>query len=290
MVNFNFKNLFDFEKKSIFLINFLMILLVIYFILFDYSLEYFFYFNIFSTLILSYFLFKKSKKLSKQLIVTNMFIFFYFLYPKISYFFTEMFGAESYIFILFYNVLIAYLFLYLSGNHKNFIGNWRKFNLKLFSLILILGFVFGLLFRLIKEPVPAMFLGVSDMGVFDIFKFLIFSSFIVAFSEQMIFSGFLFNVYSKLTSKFDAFFQVSIIFVLFHLLRFEILVKHYFAYFNDLYILYISVYYLLLFLFMISSLYFYSLKNKKYSGNFLYPVAFHFAADLGLFIFTIFGL
>lgn len=272
------------EKKSVFLINLLLVILVILSFLYEVSLKYFFYFDIILTFILSYFFFKRSRKLAKMLILTNLFIFFYFLYPNVSSFLTALLGVQSYIFIIFYNILIAYSFLYFSGNAKSLLGNFKKFNLAIFSSIFLFGLGFGLLFYLIKEPIPSMFT-IFSADLVPALGFLVMTSLLVAFSEQMIFSGFLFNVYRELTSKFDAFFQVSIIFVMFHLLRFEILVKHYYVYFNDFYIIFISLYYVLLFLFMFSALYLYSFKGKKFEGNFFYPLILHFGADLGLFIF-----
>jgi hypothetical protein len=103
----------------------------------------------------------------------------------------------------------------------------------------------------------------------------------------MIFSGFLHNSYRSITSKWDAMFQVSILFVCFHLLRFEVLVKHYFVNFSNYYILFITSYYVLLFLFMVLAQYLYTFKSKKYEGNFFYPVILHFGADLSLFFFYI---
>jgi membrane protease YdiL (CAAX protease family) len=279
----------QFEKRSVFYINFFLIILVILSLLYNISLKYFFYFNIFTTLLISYFYFKKSRELAKYLIVTNMFIFFYFLYPDIAWFFTEIFNSSSYVFIVFYNILIAFIFLSLSGHKEDLLGNFSKFKSKIFASILLLGTAFGLIFTIIKEPIPSLFTDVINSADSSIIGFIIFSSFLVAFSEQIIFSGFLFNIYSKLTSKKDAIYQASIIFVLFHLLRFEILVKHYFVNFNELFLIYLIAYYVMLFIFMVTALYLYSFKSKKYQGNFFYPVALHFAADFSLFLFYAIG-
>ena len=105
----------------------------------------------------------------------------------------------------------------------------------------------------------------------------------------MIFSGFLFNTYKNLTTRYDAIFQTAIIFVLFHLLRFEILVNYYFKNFNDTFIFYLVLYYIFLFVFMVTALYLYSLKSKKYEGNFTYPLILHFVADFSLFFFYLIG-
>jgi len=287
MSYFNFKNLFDFEKKSVFFINFFLILLMILIFLYEIKLKYFFYFDIFLTLILSYIFFKKSKKLSRYLIITNIFIFLYFLFPNVSYFLTELFGNQSYVFIIFYNVLIAYIFLSMSGFKNSFLGDFRKFNLKIFLTLILVAIVFGFLFYFVKEPVPSMFVDLYS-GNFDrALLFLLGSSFAVAFSEQMIFTGFLFNVYKNLTTKFDASIQVSILFVMFHLLRFELLVEYYYKSFGDMYLLYIILYYIFLFVFMNACIYFYSLNTKKYKGNFFYPVIIHFVTDFSLFAFTL---
>lgn len=285
---FHYKNLFDFEKKSVFIVNFILIFLIIIFFLFKYELKYFFYFDVILTFILSYIFFKKSRKLAKMIIVTNMFIFFYFLYPLVADFLTKLFAAESYVFIIFYNLFISYLFLSLSGYHSSFSESLKKFSVPIFLIILIYGICFGLFFHLIKEPVPALFLEVSNQGsTFNLISFLLFNSFLIAFSEQMIFSGFLFNVYKNLTTKVDAYFQVAVIFVMFHILRFETLLNYYFTNFKNFYIFYLSSYYILLFLFMLTALYLYSFQGKKHKGSFYYPLALHFGADFGLFFFYI---
>lgn len=288
---FDFKRVIDIERRAVFLINFFFVLLVIFSLLYNVSLEYFFYFNLLFTFVVSYFFFKRSKALAKALIVTNLFIFFYFLYPSISWFLSEVFMAQGYVFIIAYNVLIAYLFLTFSGNRDKLLGNFKGFKMSIFFCIILLGIVFGLLFAIIKEPIPTLFTEVAHNGTLSLLSFLLFSSFAVAFSEQMIFSGFLFNTYRSLNgSKFDAYYQTALIFVLFHLLRFEILVKHYFTNFNEWYLIFISAYYILLFVFMITALYLYSFKSKKYEGNFVYPVMLHFMADFGLFLFYIIGV
>lgn len=283
---FKLKSLFDLEKKSVFLINLGLVLLIVLTFLLDWKLEYFFYFNIFITLIISYFFFQKSKKLAKTLIVTNMFIFFYFLYPKVAIFLTELFGSESYLFILFYTIFLSYIFLVFSGENNTFLGDLKSFSFKIVFLIMLLGFSLSLLFIFVQEPVPSLFIDVVEHGTLgDYFKFIILSTLIIALAEQLIFSAFLFNSYSKLTSRMDAFYQTSIIFVLFHMLRFDILVKYYYVNFPDFFLFYISLYYIFLFLFMILCIYLYSFNWKGKKGNFIYPVLLHFFTDLGLFLF-----
>ncbi len=280
------KSIFDLEKKFVFLINFFLVLFMIITLTLDWDLELFFYFNIILTIIISYIYFKTSKKLSKTLILTNLFIFFYFFYPKVAEFLSQLLGAQSYIYILFYTIVLSYIFLLFSGEHKTYLGNISKFSFKLAGITILLGFSLGFLFFLIQEPVPTIFVDIATSGsISDFFKFIVFSSLIIGLSEQMIFSGFLHNSYRKITSLWDAKFQVAIIFVCFHLLRFDILVKHYYTYFSNSYILFITSYYILLFLFMVLAQFLYTFKLKNYEGNFFYPVLLHFAADLGLFLF-----
>lgn len=282
-------SLLDLEKRAVFFVNFLLILMVVLFFGYGLPLKYFFYFDVFLTFVLSYLFFKRSKILSRLLIVTNMFILFYFLYPSIASFLYEILGSRSYLFVLFYNIFLAFLFLVFSGHYDDFLGDIKNFKFSFVFVVLVLGLCFGFFFYLVREPVPQLFVDVAGRGILEMFGFLIFSSFVVGLSEQMIFSGFLFNTYRKLSSKFDAFYQTAIFFVMFHLLRFQVLVKHYFEYFNEVYVFYIVFYYVLLFLFMLFALYLYSFRGKKYSGNFLYPVLLHFGADFGLFLFYVFG-
>lgn len=272
----------ELEKKSVFFINSSLIILMVIFFLYQIPTVYFFYLNIFLTFVLSYIFFKKSKKLSKYLIITNMFIFFYFLYPNVATYLYELFGEESYSFILLYNILISYIFLLFSGHHKDFLKNIKNFNIKIFGIIILIGYVLGLFFYFVKEPVPIQILFNPVMPNYFI-KTTIFTL-VLALSEQIIFSGFLYNMYKQLTTKREAIYQVSTVFVLFHLLRFENLITAYIKNFETTFLLLIAAYYILLFFFMVIALYFYDFKSKKNSGNFIYPLTLHFITDLTLFI------
>ncbi len=272
------------------MINLLLIIIVIFFLSYDISLKLFFYLDILITFILSYFFFKRSKKLAKMLILTNMFILFYFLFPQISFVLTSIFGKQSYLIIILYNVFIAFLFLSMSGYRELFLGDIKNFKIKMFFIILLISLVFGLIFTLVKEPLPAMFKSVTLNGFDSTLFFLLGSSFAVAFSEQSIFSGFLFNVYKNLSTKKDAMVQVSILFLMFHILRFNVLFDYYYSSFGNQFVVYMGIYYLFLFIFMNTCLYFYSFKSKKYSGSFIYPVLIHFFTDFFLFVFTVLGV
>ena len=174
-------------------------------------------------------------------------------------------------------MFIAYIFLAFSGMHKVFFGSLKDISMKIIGVTALIGIVLGLFFYLVKEPVPNYLLmgTLSDIAFYTI---------ILSISEQIIFSGFLFNIYRKLTNDKDVYFQVATIFVLFHLLRFENLVISYFKNFDFSYLYLITAYYILLFIFMLTALYLYSFKSKKYKGNFVYPVILHFVTDLTLFV------
>ena len=281
---FRFNSELCMEKRSVFLINFFLILFILFFFLYDISVMYFFYFILVFTSVLSYLYFRKSKSLARSLITTNLFIFFYFLYPFIALFVYEVFGKLWYVFIFFYHILIAYLFLVLSGNSNKLLGNTEKFSLRIFMLVLLCGVVFGFLFFLVGKPISHEILNGASANI-EVLGFIVLSSFLVAFSEQIIFSGFFFNTYKGLSSKYHAFYQTAMIFILFHFLRFEVLFEAYYKSFNELFLSYIILYYVFLFFFMILALYFYSFRHEKLDGNFIYPLSFHFLTDFVLLFF-----
>lgn len=286
----NYKNLFNFEKKSVFYVNFFLVLLIVIFFIFKIPLSLFFYFDIVLTFILSFLFFKRSRKVAKFLILTNMFIFFYFLYPQFSNFLYNLFGDNSYFIVLFYTLFLGFIFILLSGFSKTFMGKIKKFDFKFAGIIVLMGFILGFFFYMVREPVPQVFIDFTKKGIFNLISFLTINSFVVALAEELVFVGFLFNVYNKLTTKVDAIFQTSLIFTMFHLLRFHNIIIYYFENFRQYYIFYSSMYYILLFSFMVLALYLYSFKGKKKSGNFLYPVILHLITDLILFLlYILFG-
>ncbi|MFW5705037.1 MAG: type II CAAX prenyl endopeptidase Rce1 family protein [Nanoarchaeota archaeon] len=276
------------EKKAVFFVNVVLILYVIISIFFSISLKYFFYINLILTLILSYIYFKTSKKVSKALILTNMFILFFFLSPVFFSFLHDLFGSKSYIIILLYNIFIASIFLFFSGFFHELFTGIKNFKFKLLLLVALIGFGTGFLFWLIKEPVPEVILNVGSGSIIFSTLSVALGSLIVALSEQIIFVGFLYNSYKRLVSKKTAFYQVSTIFVLFHFLRIESLLAFYKLNFGMFHIIFIVLYYLFLFFFMKIALYLYTFKGKKYSGNFVYPVVLHAMADFTLFFLYLF--
>ena len=162
---------------------------------------------------------------------------------------------------------------------NRFWGASRRRILRLSGLLFWLVWCWDF-FYLVQEPIPPEFLG-GDLVKIG------FYTFILALSEQIIFAGFLFNTYRKLTSRNDAYFQVATVFVLFHLLRFEQLVIEFWNNFAFSYLYQMTYYYILLFIFMLIALYLYSFKSKKYEGNFVYPVILHFVTDFVLILFIL---
>ncbi len=274
-------NIFSLEKKSVFLINSSLIILMIFFLYFNIPVKYFFYINMTSTITISYFFFKRSRLLSKSLILTNMFIFFYFLYPYIADFLFFLFESQSYLYILFYNILIAFIFLEFSSNRDEFLKNIKSVNLKLILCVFILGLFFGTLFYISKEPVP---ISLFNPKSSDYFVKIIIFTLILSISEQMIFSGFLFNTYKKLNTSSIAMTQTTIFFVMFHLLRFENLIISFIRYSDSFFLFNMIFYYILLGLFMITAIYLYNLNSSKYKGNIIYPIILHFITDLTIFV------
>lgn len=254
---------------------------MIFFLYFNIPVKYFFYINMTSTITISYFFFKRSRLLSKSLILTNMFIFFYFLYPYIADFLFFLFESQSYLYILFYNILIAFIFLEFSSNRDEFLKNIKSVNLKLILCVFILGLFFGTLFYISKEPVP---ISLFNPKSSDYFVKIIIFTLILSISEQMIFSGFLFNTYKKLNTSSIAMTQTTIFFVMFHLLRFENLIISFIRYSDSFFLFNMIFYYILLGLFMITAIYLYNLNSSKYKGNIIYPIILHFITDLTIFV------
>lgn len=271
------------EGELVFLVNFLLILLVMFFINNNWDMSYFFYLLMGVTFIFGFVFFKTSKDITKSLILTNLFIFFYFLYPFFSEFFSVFFNVGGFFFVLFYNIIIAFIFILFLGEQRNFIGDIKRTSFGILFLTLFSGIFFGGVFYLIDEPIPLELFGfVSDFDLLGFFVFVAFFSLMIAIGEQMIFTGFLYNVYSKLTSKWNAFIQVALLFSLFHALNLDKIIEH-FGGDGVNSMIFIFLYFIFLFIFMLLALMLYTFRWKKYNGNFLYPVLFHFVVDFILF-------
>ncbi|MCA9487275.1 hypothetical protein H6501_03910 [Candidatus Woesearchaeota archaeon] len=272
------------QKKIVFALNLFLVVYVIISFFFNFSLASFFYINILVTLLVSYIIFKTSKELSRLVIITNLFILFYFFYPQLSSLFFLFFNNKNEFFILFYVSLLGFVFLLFSGYHKELFKNFTKVSPSVVGITALLGLCFGVLFYVIKEPIPSIFSSTMTTNIPQFTLFLAVSAFFVALSEQLVFTGFLFSVYRKLTQELDAYLQTAVMFVLFHLLRFKLLVVHYYKIFATSYLYYISAYYLLLFIFLLVAIYLRTFTSKKYNGLFTYTILFHFFTDFSLLL------
>jgi len=259
-----YSRILSIEKKGLFYINFLLIVFVIISFTLKIPLKYFFYFDIILTLIISYLYFLKSKKLSKILIITDIYIFFIFLLPFIEGFLFQLFYFSSYYIRVFYNLFVTYLFINFSNTEKRVFRvdklSWKKtFYIFIFSIFM------GFLFFLVKEPAPPILYEFVKHNTLDNLSSLVLNSFLVALSEELMMIGIFYLSYKQLTNSLNAKFQAALIFVMFHIIRFSNIVKFYFINFRSYYLVYSIVYYFLLFIFMVFALHFFENKNLSFN-------------------------
>ncbi len=277
------------EKRLVFIINFFLIVLVILIFVFNIHLKYFFYIDILVTLFVSYLFFLKSKRVSKDLIITNLFIFCIFLFPFVEKYLYILFGSSSYFIRLFYLLSVSYIFIQVTGSYKE-IYRVKGTSFKVISLILIVSLFFGMIFYSLREPYPLEFKEFLKTNSLSSFFAILFNTFSIALTEELMIIGVFYSVYKSLTSRFNAISQASIIFLLFHLIRFYNLAKYYFVTFGKNFLFYLVSYYIALFVFMVVSLNFYSFKREKYKGNILYSIIFHALTDFSMLtLYLIFG-
>ncbi len=287
-----FKTLiYSIKNQNIFLINFFLMILLILVFFFNFPIKYFFYIDITITFIISYFFFKKSKELSKSLIVTNLFIFFLFLFPYLEDFFKYFFGAETSVYIrIFYNLFIVYLFVELSGN-LNKLLIFNKISLRNIFKISLFGLFLGIIFFVLREPLPKN-LYVGHITLSSILNFL-FNTLSISILEEFMIIGIFYLTYRKVVKKYDAIYQSGLIFILFHLIRFKNLTIYYFYNFQNIFLIFLILYYFALFIFIIISINLFEptfkifkkfIKNKE--RNIIYPVILHMLTDFFLVLFT----
>ena len=273
----------SFEKNSVFLVNLFLVFFFMFSLMNGNSASFFFYLNVILTIILSYIFFNKSKLISKYLILTNMFLLFYFLSPQVTLFLFDLFQVNSYFILVMYNLFLASIFIFFSGNHKTFFGRIKDVSPSILLSTVLVGFFFGILFVFIQEPVSGSILNVFTGSLFVSVISITLMAFLIAFSEQLIFSGFFYNIYSKTASKDLAVIYSASLFVIFHFLRLSTIGVYYFDKYGPMSEFFILMYYMFLFSFMFSALYLYRFKSKGMEGNFVYPVTLHFVADIVLF-------
>lgn len=282
---FNFKLSLNLEKRLVFYINLFLIILVSSVIFLSLDMSTFFYINIFVTFFLSLLFFKKSKKLSRTLIITNMFILFYFFSGIVIPFLFRLFDNVSYYYLLFYNLILGVCFLFFSGKMRSIYESLKNFKLSILFLTFMVGFMLSFLFIFFREPVSGQILDVYATDFLVSVLLIASFAFLVGLSEQIIFSGFLYQTYLDLTNENEAKIHTSIMFVLFHLLGFAGILRYYEGIVGSLSWFYILGYLVSLGVFMYVALYFFSFKSKNYSGNIVYAVGLHFSVDLILFMF-----
>lgn len=273
-------------ERGVFIVNFFFVISMIISFYFNYSSKYTFYTLIFTTLLLSYVMFKKHRKFSKGIILTNLFVYFYFLYPYVGNFTYELFSEASNYILILYTLFLAYLFLEFLGKRLEVLSSIFNTKFQYLALSLLFAFLFGILFYFVGEPVPfSLFTQSSSLSIL-IVQILLFS-FLVGISEQLLFTGFLYNTYSSMTRPIDAQIQTSLLFVAFHMLRIEVITESFLVQFIELAYVYIFLYFLALFVFMnVSILLFRGFKKIK--GSFTYSVIFHTIVDSTLIILVIF--
>lgn len=281
---FSFKSILDVERHSLFFINLILVFIVMITFFYSLPMTYFFYTTMIVTLVGSYIYFKRSKQLSKALILTNMFFIFYFLSVPISFFIFDLLDFQSYYVILLYNLIVAFIFLIFSGNHNCFQGNIQNFSWFIFIMTILLGLAFGALFVFLNEPASGLVLDVVSDNVANSIVAIASIAFLVALTEQFIFSAFFYNIYKVFISRDLALFYSAILFVLFHSLTLNNISYFYSGIDSFFASLFIAMYYVALFFFMFVALYLYRFKTKKYDGIFLYPLTLHFFADFVLFM------
>ncbi|MCH8519367.1 MAG: hypothetical protein LAT82_01290 [Nanoarchaeota archaeon] len=110
---------------------------------------------------------------------------------------------------------------------------------------------------------------------------------LIGISEQLLFTGFVYNTYKTMTTELDAQIQTSILFVAFHMIRIQVLIESFVTFYFELAYVYLILYFLALFIFMnISIMLFRGYKNVK--GSLLYSILFHTFVDFSLILFVLF--
>lgn len=273
-------------ERGVFIINFLFVIAMILFFYFNYSTKYLFYILIGTTFVLSYLMFYKHKIFSKGIILTNLFVYFYFLYPYIGRLTSELFTSLSTYILILYTLFLAYILLEFSGRKEDVLNSVFNTKITYILLTILIGFVFGIIFYLVGEPIPSSVFTQDSSLPMLIFQIFIIS-FLIGISEQLLFTGFLYNTYVSMTRPADAQIQTSLLFVAFHMLRIEVIIASFFTVFMQLAYLYLFLYFLALFIFMnISIILYRGLKNIK--GSFVYSVVFHTIVDFTLILVIIF--
>lgn len=276
------------EERGIFFINFCFVIAMILIFYFQLNLEYFFYFLMGTTFLVSYLTFKEKKSFSKGIILTNLFIFFYFLYPYIAVFTSTILGYQSTYALIFYTLLLAYLFLEFLGKKEEVLESIRSMRIKPFLYILLIGIFLGQLFYFAGEPIPSQFVKYEHPNLIVVIVEIFILSFLIGLSEQLLFTGFVFNTYTSMTREIDAQIQTSLLFIAFHMLRIKALVYAFIIEYGSLAYMYLSIYFIALFIFMMIAIGFYRGMKGHFKGSIGYAILFHTFVDFVLILMVTF--
>ncbi|MFT4244214.1 MAG: type II CAAX prenyl endopeptidase Rce1 family protein [Candidatus Woesearchaeota archaeon] len=238
------------------------------------------------TIFLSYYFFNKNRVFSKGIIITNLFVFFYFLYPFIGEFISLTTPQISTYVLILYTLLLAYLFLEFLGKKQEVLMTFKNSKVSILLILIPLSIITGFLFFIIGEPIPKESLLFGD-SLFSVLFLTFILALLIGISEQLLFSGFVYNTYKTMTSNIDAQIQTSILFVAFHMIRIQVLIESFVIYYLEFAYFYLILYFIALFIFMNICIKLYE-GTKKIKGSLLYSIIFHTLTDFTLILLVLF--
>ena len=146
----------------------------------------------------------------------------------------------------------------------------KDINPKGFIHIIIFGMAFGILFYFIPDPFVAQ--SKADFGM------VLFYLAMAAIAEEVLFRGIIMNISEKAFSYRMAVFLQSLVFALIHFVALSSIINYYIlsGFTAMLLFFYILIYAILLFSFGMFAAFIYHNKNR----NIIYPIIFHFTANL----------
>ena len=275
-------------QKSVFSMNLLFVVLAIIIFHFKLTLQYFFYALIISTFILSFLSFNIKKECSKGIILTNLFVFFYFLYPYIAQFLYGFLEQYTIYVLIAYTLTLGSILLELSGKREVVFLSFKLCKFKYILVLIPVAIIFGILFNFLGEPIPQEIL-INSSSISLLLVQILILSLCIGVSEQLLFTGFLYNTYSSLSKPIFAQLQTAILFVFFHMLEIGVLVLTFSTLFGSLHLLYLVLYVICLFIFMnIAIMLFrgFSInvfgKVREIKGSLTYSILFHIIVDFTL--------
>ncbi len=276
------------EERGLFFINFCFVIMMILIFYFQLNLEIFFYILMSVTFVVSYLTFKNRRSFSRGIILTNLFIFSYFLYPYIAVFTTTILGYQGTYALILYTLVLAYLFLEFLNKKEEVLESIRYMGIKPFLYILLIAIFLGQLFYFAGEPIPSQFVKYEHPNIIVIIVEIFILSFLIGLSEQLLFTGFVYNTYKTMTREIDAQIQTSLLFIAFHMLRIKALVYAFIIEYGSLAYMYLSIYFLALFVFMMISIGFYRGMQGRFKGSIGYSILFHTFVDFVLILMVTF--